>query len=506
MLRSPSTVQHDCIIAVGRTMMEETLVIQGRGSAVRADKELSSAMVGTLARGDVVTAAKRDSTQDGKARIYVTSPLVGWISASTAAPAPASAAQVDATKARVAKAAEAEAARDDAARRKAEAKASLGAAASGIVDDLKARADGAASDEELRAVAAAVASGALTAAEADALGRRAAEAAGRRAFEDRGAGAFFSEARAFDAFGQRFRLYGYESGGAVAWDRGLIRPAPGDAPPATTTERTVFFVHPLAERIRGEASYAYLEGGARLLPAFYGLRRSGFDVALVAAPEAGRANVAAFRGDLDLGRLKRSSARAFDAVDDEAQRRRVDAAGLEVLASGDEDLPPFAAPGSRPRDEARGDSVDRVACVGPRAAPLGAEDALRRGLEALGVDLVVLDLGDADQWAAAYETADLALHLGADEDSPPTPLVDAWRAGVPALLSDAPAFAKLRDSPLDYFEVDDADDVLDAVAALKSDPGLFKAMRARCATRAADYADAACAARWAHVLDCPKRA
>ena len=57
---------------------------------------------------------------------------------------------------------------------------------------------------------------------------------------------------------------------------------------------------------------------------------------------------------------------------------------------------------------------------------------------------------------------------------------------------------------IDYFEVDDADDVADAVAALRSDASLYAAMRKRCKDRARDYDDAACAARWAHVLGATK--
>ena len=486
---------------MAETADTEHLVIAGRGSVVRAGTAMDSAKVGTLARGDVVVALRaRARTSDGKERVQLTSPLAGWISATTCAPAPVEAGAVAATSARVAKAAEAEAALAANIARKEEAAAALGAAAAETLATLRDRdAHSAVSDADLAVVREAVKAGALTAEEAEALGSRAAAAAAKRAFADRGDGFFFRAYEAFDAFGQRFALYAYEEGGALAFDRGDIEAgAPDDA--FDVGEATIIFVHPLAPLLQDEASYAYLENAHALLTAYYGLLRSGYDVALASEAVADHVAVAAFSDAADLGRLRRATPRAFVTVATEAAARRVGVAGLEALAASDVELPAFAPPGFRPRDEARGGAVAHVLCAGCRSR-LPDDDDLAPAYAAAGVDLARLDLSHAADWAGAYEGVDLVLCFGGGSSAP---LLDAWRAGVPALAADAPAFAALRDSSLDYFEVDDADDVADAVAALRSDASLYAAMRKRCKDRARDYDDAACAARWAHVLGATK--
>ena len=64
------------------------------GALVRASCEMDSAAVGTVARGTVVTVAGEDVASDGTARVCLSAPLAGWVSASRlveagAAPAPA---------------------------------------------------------------------------------------------------------------------------------------------------------------------------------------------------------------------------------------------------------------------------------------------------------------------------------------------------------------------------------------------------------------------------------
>ena len=59
---------------------------------------------------------------------------------------------------------------------------------------------------------------------------------------------------------------------------------------------------------------------------------------------------------------------------------------------------------------------------------------------------------------------------------PSAKLVNAWLAGVPALLGAEPAYRALRRTELDYLEVASASDILAALDVLRRDPGRYRAM------------------------------
>ncbi len=79
---------------------------------------------------------------------------------------------------------------------------------------------------------------------------------------------------------------------------------------------------------------------------------------------------------------------------------------------------------------------------------------------------------------------------------PALKLVNAWRAGVPALLGPEPAYRELYKSELDYIEVRSADEVLSALRKLKSDPELYRAMVANGFERAKDFTTDKVALEW----------
>ncbi len=79
---------------------------------------------------------------------------------------------------------------------------------------------------------------------------------------------------------------------------------------------------------------------------------------------------------------------------------------------------------------------------------------------------------------------------------PATKLVNAWHAGVPALLGPEAAYRELRRSELDYIEVEGLDDAKAAIRRLRTEPGLYRAMVENGRERAKDYTFDAVREHW----------
>lgn len=176
-------------------------------------------------------------------------------------------------------------------------------------------------------------------------------------------------------------------------------------------------------------------------------------------------------------------------------------------------MPHWTQPGLRPRDPARGDRVERVAFKGfagnlhPQLRGPGWRRTLaERGFEwvedateftPLGAlaPLAWEDFSDVDALVALRPAARL---LG--RDKPPSKLVNAWLAGVPAILGPEPAFRELRRSPLDYLEAATPEEALSALERLRADPGLCRAMVENGWMRARDYSRETLVARWVELL------
>jgi hypothetical protein len=101
-----------------------------------------------------------------------------------------------------------------------------------------------------------------------------------------------------------------------------------------------------------------------------------------------------------------------------------------------------------------------------------------------------------------YRAVDLVLAVrpGVTTHKPASKLVNAWHAGVPALLSPDYPFEELRQDPLDYLAVRDVAEAEAAVLRLKREPGLYRAMIEHGRARAAQYTVASITARWAQLL------
>ncbi|MEO1144848.1 MAG: glycosyltransferase [Cyanobacteria bacterium J06638_22] len=108
------------------------------------------------------------------------------------------------------------------------------------------------------------------------------------------------------------------------------------------------------------------------------------------------------------------------------------------------------------------------------------------------------DYTDADVVIAVRNCTDYDLSI-----KPPSKLVNAWMAGVPAILGPEPAYQNLRRSELDYFEVRSADEAIAALKRLKEEPGLYQAMVENGLRRAQDFTADSNAERWRNLLAGP---
>jgi glycosyltransferase involved in cell wall biosynthesis len=81
-----------------------------------------------------------------------------------------------------------------------------------------------------------------------------------------------------------------------------------------------------------------------------------------------------------------------------------------------------------------------------------------------------------------------------------SPLVAAWRAGVPALLVDTALERAERQSALDYIPVTSVADALSAIGQLRSHPQLYESMQRRAQERARSFIDGSVTAEWLRTL------
>jgi len=177
-------------------------------------------------------------------------------------------------------------------------------------------------------------------------------------------------------------------------------------------------------------------------------------------------------------------------------------------------VPHWPQPGLLARDPARGDAIRRVAYKG-FARNLTAEFRERRWLGYLAARGLEWEYGAAEFAGPATDDLRLGWHDFRCVDlivavrppsrrlhpgKPATKLINAWLAGVPALLGPEIAYRQLRRSPFDYSEVRGIDQAIAAVERLLADPALYRAMRKQCGTRAAEMTPASWIEAWSDLL------
>ena len=149
--------------------------------------------------------------------------------------------------------------------------------------------------------------------------------------------------------------------------------------------------------------------------------------------------------------------------------------------------------------------VRRVIFVGDRHQldPALTAPEFTAALRAMEVTFDVIDKSRVPEWGD-YRDADLVLALRppgtAVRLKPPSKLINAWLAGVPALVGPEPAYQRLRSDESDFVEVHGAAEALAAIARLQREPEQYERMLRRCDERAPEFCAGKIAAQWARVL------
>ncbi|MFN7941672.1 MAG: hypothetical protein U0X73_08735 [Thermoanaerobaculia bacterium] len=259
---------------------------------------------------------------------------------------------------------------------------------------------------------------------------------------------------------------------------------------------------------------------AWILQTFLRLRAAGFASELVDRVPAAGLVVYHAKHDRDVRRGVPPGGRPV-LVGARADNRQSLSAEFELLQNGRfadgrsrHAVPHWPQPGLRPRDPERGERLSRLAYKGflDNLHPDFAGERWRSFLAARGIEWVV----DAERYAGvAIDRAALAWSDFHDIDAlvairrrerktdfskPATKLVNAWLAGVPALLGPEYAFRELRRGDLDYLEIGSLAEAEAAVDRLASEPGLYRAMVDNGRRRAPEVDVAAVTAAWRRLL------
>ena len=174
-------------------------------------------------------------------------------------------------------------------------------------------------------------------------------------------------------------------------------------------------------------------------------------------------------------------------------------------------IPLWSQPGLIPRLKERGSTIENIVFKGYERNLYESfrSPEFKRELEKLGVTLRINGHSQNEpvMWND-YSSDDLVLAVRdlTEKDAlikPASKLVNAWIAGVPALLGPEPAFGEQRQSDLDYIEVTTPQAVFEAVKLLKSQPELYQKMVANGHKRAEDFTTEKMIQRWYEFLAGP---
>lgn len=174
-------------------------------------------------------------------------------------------------------------------------------------------------------------------------------------------------------------------------------------------------------------------------------------------------------------------------------------------------IPHWPQPGIIPRDTARGTTIKHITFKGGFGSldKRFRSEAWHAFLDKRGMTFEIASKhtqGAVPRWHD-YAQADLMLAVrplhgdgGQRCEKPASKLINAWHAGVPAIVGPEYAFQELRKDPLDYIEVHTLADAMEAVDALRTDPDRYQDMIAHGKHRAEAFTPERITERWAEVL------
>lgn len=178
-------------------------------------------------------------------------------------------------------------------------------------------------------------------------------------------------------------------------------------------------------------------------------------------------------------------------------------------------LPLWPQPGIVSRDPLRRNRVERLVFKGAETechpmfeSPEWASFVSQNGLEWVADRARWLGpkprIYDETRWND-YSATDVVIGIRSDTrrlypNKPASKLVNAWLAGVPAILGPEIAYRELRRSPLDYIEAVDLREVIAAVNTLRTDPRLYLSMVENGFARARSFEVSVLTQRWHQFL------
>jgi hypothetical protein len=164
----------------------------------------------------------------------------------------------------------------------------------------------------------------------------------------------------------------------------------------------------------------------------------------------------------------------------------------------------------KPRSVDRETSIQVLSYKGryTNLAPEFRRNEFNDELKKRGIVFEFDDIGDNtsnNRWDD-YSSVDLVLAIRDitiydAKKKPASKLLNAWFAGVPAILGPEPAYRELRRSALDYIEVRTPDEAIAAIDQLVHDKSLFKAMIENGKTRALDYTSGKLCSMWIELIN-----
>jgi hypothetical protein len=168
-------------------------------------------------------------------------------------------------------------------------------------------------------------------------------------------------------------------------------------------------------------------------------------------------------------------------------------------------IPYWPQPGLIPRDPNRGDKFENIVYMGALKnlhEDLRSE-SFKKELENEGIKFKIIT--SRANWND-YSQVDGVLALrptSGDSDlrKPPSKLVNAWLARVPAILGPESAFRALRKSEYDYIEVKNIKQIKKAVLFLKDNPEIRKKMIENGILRSSEFTIDSIANRWIHFFE-----
>lgn len=164
-------------------------------------------------------------------------------------------------------------------------------------------------------------------------------------------------------------------------------------------------------------------------------------------------------------------------------------------------IPHWPQPDLLPRDPNRGDRFTNIDYFGAQDQidPALQHPAFRAALADHG-----LNLRFHFEFYHDYRESDAVLAVRGPKlvsHKPASKLINAWRAGVPAVLGPEDAFRELRLDEADFLEAATPRDVLLACLRLRNDTDLRKRMVKNGNQRASDFSENRLVARWISILE-----